>query len=306
MDDLEVEDNFFTAKSSIGEQSTSIDDTPSDEDWLHFSLSDKSSYSASENSSDSASTETDDFSNPVNEDRQIGALLLVADVVQDLNVNIKVREYLDFLEPTPRRSRKRKRSPELVKEKEFGRYSTSSDDGWSEDDSCEHEVPLSLFDSIFKKYFESTDIGADYPWLSTRDHEYLHDLHHPVEIALSDVALQIRNVADIIEDLTVTICDEIECIDNKIKMASQYKRAQKAQTDPDLSDDEMSDVSSSTVRADSDDDMSDSTSASEEQEEEEVTTNKLKQIPTELRNRILMLTSRGVSFRYETSATLSF
>lgn len=76
-------------------------------------------------------------------------------------------------------------------------------------------------------------------------------------------------------------------------MASIYKRASKAAADEDMSDDSMSDGSSSTVRADTDE--SEDSSDSEEQEK---TTSKLAQMPTELRNRILMLTSRGVSFRY--------
>lgn len=75
-------------------------------------------------------------------------------------------------------------------------------------------------------------------------------------------------------------------------MASIYKRASKAQADED-SDESMSDVSSSTVRADSDDEDS----SSSEDDEQITTNNKFSQVPIELRNRILMLTSRGVSFR---------
>lgn len=78
-------------------------------------------------------------------------------------------------------------------------------------------------------------------------------------------------------------------------MASIYKRAAKAQAE-ELSDESMSDVSdnsdsgdesSNTIEGDDDSEIS---SAEEAQP-------KLSQVPTELRNRILMLTSRGVSFR---------
>lgn len=76
-------------------------------------------------------------------------------------------------------------------------------------------------------------------------------------------------------------------------MASIYKRASRAAADEDSSDDSMTDVSSSTVRAESDD--SEGTSSGDD--ENQKTATKLTQVPTELRNRILMLTSRGVSFR---------
>lgn len=82
-------------------------------------------------------------------------------------------------------------------------------------------------------------------------------------------------------------------------MASIYKRASRAEAEPDLSDESMSDdeESSGTVRADSDEEGSSSDTSSGE-DEATTTKNKLTQVPTELRNRILMLTSRGVSFRY--------
>lgn len=82
-------------------------------------------------------------------------------------------------------------------------------------------------------------------------------------------------------------------------MASIYKRASKAQTEQDDSDISMSDSESSgTVQGDSEDEDSDDTSASDNEAAQHVE-NRLKQVPTELRNRILMLTSRGVSFRYD-------
>ncbi|KAK5088191.1 Ribosome biogenesis protein brx1 [Lithohypha guttulata] len=81
-------------------------------------------------------------------------------------------------------------------------------------------------------------------------------------------------------------------------MASIYKRASKVQAEQDDSDLSMSDAeSSSTLQADGDDDSSDETSASDK-DETQISENKLKQVPAELRNRILMLTSRGVSFRH--------
>lgn len=81
-------------------------------------------------------------------------------------------------------------------------------------------------------------------------------------------------------------------------MASIYKRASKAQAEQDDSDLSMSDAESSgTIEGDSEDADSDKTSASDNDEPQTVD-NTLKQVPTELRNRILMLTSRGVSFRY--------
>lgn len=76
-------------------------------------------------------------------------------------------------------------------------------------------------------------------------------------------------------------------------MASIYKRAAKTAADEDMSDDSMSDVSSSTVRADSDG----SEDSSSESDDQEKSASRLQNVPTELRNRILMLTSRGVSFR---------
>lgn len=81
-------------------------------------------------------------------------------------------------------------------------------------------------------------------------------------------------------------------------MASIYKRASKAEIDPDLSDESMTDEeeSSGTIRADSDEE--DSSSDTSSGDDEHATAKKLTQVPTELRNRILMLTSRGVSFRY--------
>lgn len=74
-------------------------------------------------------------------------------------------------------------------------------------------------------------------------------------------------------------------------MASIYKNASRAAEDSDLSDSEMSDTSSGTLRGDS-------SSASDDENEAQVPKpTKLQQLPAELRNRILMLTSRGVSFR---------
>lgn len=83
-------------------------------------------------------------------------------------------------------------------------------------------------------------------------------------------------------------------------MASIYKRASRAETDPDLSDESMSDdeQSSGTIRADSDEEASSSDTSSAE-DEATTAASKLTRVPTELRNRILMLTSRGVSFRYD-------
>ena len=94
-------------------------------------------------------------------------------------------------------------------------------------------------------------------------------------------------------------------------MASIYKRATKAQLEPEASDDsDLSDDTSSssgTVQGDSDLDQAaelrsvlpDSCSSPQiTQQAEAAEVRRLKQIPTELRNRILMLTSRGVSFRH--------
>ena len=83
-------------------------------------------------------------------------------------------------------------------------------------------------------------------------------------------------------------------------MASVYKRASKAQEDPDLSDISMSsdddNQSSGTLDEDTDgDDSSSETSSNHEQDHSN--SKKIAQLPTELRNRILMLTSRGVSYR---------
>lgn len=77
-------------------------------------------------------------------------------------------------------------------------------------------------------------------------------------------------------------------------MASIYKRASKAEA-AELSDESTSSVgdeTSNTVQDDNDED-SDVSSV----DEDAATASKLSQMPTELRNRILMLTSRGVSFR---------
>lgn len=85
-------------------------------------------------------------------------------------------------------------------------------------------------------------------------------------------------------------------------MASIYKRASKAQANQDDSDISMSDSESSgTVQGDSEDAGTDENSSTDDEESQAVE-NKLKQVPTELRNRILMLTSRGVSFRYAISS----
>lgn len=67
------------------------------------------------------------------------------------------------------------------------------------------------------------------------------------------------------------------------KMASAYKSAMRS-TDPDDSDD-----SSTTVRANSSD-LSDD-------EQQAKHSGALSDLPLELRNRVLMLTSRGVSYR---------
>lgn len=79
----------------------------------------------------------------------------------------------------------------------------------------------------------------------------------------------------------------------KFSMASIYKNASRAAEDSDLSDSSVSDEeqSSGTVRADT------SSDASADEGAQVPTTTRLQQLPTELRNRILMLTSRGVSFR---------
>lgn len=87
-------------------------------------------------------------------------------------------------------------------------------------------------------------------------------------------------------------------------MASAYKRASKAAVDADSSDDSMDDMSSSTLRADSDEEDSASDESLDGQKQSQPT-NKLTQVPVELRNRILMLTSRGVSFRYVRIFTVS-
>lgn len=79
-------------------------------------------------------------------------------------------------------------------------------------------------------------------------------------------------------------------------MASIYKRAARVAADEDMSDDSMTDASSSTVRAESDE--SEDSSNSDNENEEKKTSTRLSDVPTELRNRILMLTSRGVSYRY--------
>lgn len=75
-------------------------------------------------------------------------------------------------------------------------------------------------------------------------------------------------------------------------MASAYKRAARVAADEDMSDGSLTDVSSSTVRAETDE-SEESLSNGEEEE----TSSKVTELPTELRNRVLMLTSRGVSFR---------
>lgn len=82
-------------------------------------------------------------------------------------------------------------------------------------------------------------------------------------------------------------------------MASIYKRAARVAADEDMSDDSMTDVSSSTVRAESDE--SDDTSDDDNENQARKPSSKLSDVPTELRNRVLMLTSRGVSYRYVTS-----
>ena len=95
-------------------------------------------------------------------------------------------------------------------------------------------------------------------------------------------------------------------------MASVYKRASKAQLEPEASDDsDMSsdDTSSSSGTLRGDDDLNEeedlkpitpfsSSPPPSNQQAEAAQVRKLKQMPTELRNRILMLTSRGVSFRH--------
>ncbi|KAK5081079.1 Ribosome biogenesis protein brx1 [Exophiala xenobiotica] len=95
-------------------------------------------------------------------------------------------------------------------------------------------------------------------------------------------------------------------------MASIYKRASKARYGPEESDDSdmtSDDTSSSsgTIRGDDDLDQVEnlqpatpfsSSPPPSNQQAEAAEARKLKQMPTELRNRILMLTSRGVSFRH--------
>lgn len=75
-------------------------------------------------------------------------------------------------------------------------------------------------------------------------------------------------------------------------MASIYKHANRAELDSEDSDASISDASSQTM----DDDAA--TSSDENDERVESRSNGLAKIPVELRNRILMLTSRGVSFRW--------
>jgi len=80
-------------------------------------------------------------------------------------------------------------------------------------------------------------------------------------------------------------------------MATVYKSLKKSanasDSDSDMSDEIISEGRSSTVRADS-------SSLSDV----EVDTTRLSQLPLELKSRILMLTSRGVSFRYHDIALI--
>lgn len=82
-------------------------------------------------------------------------------------------------------------------------------------------------------------------------------------------------------------------------MASIYKRASKAEVEAEMTDESMSDnsddASSNTLTGDEESENDDATDTSPGEED---TASQLAQLPTELRNRILMLTSRGVSFRH--------
>lgn len=60
---------------------------------------------------------------------------------------------------------------------------------------------------------------------------------------------------------------------------------------------EASGASSNTIRAE--------TSSEEENAAKQQKTNNLSQLPSELRNRVLMLTSRGVSYRWDASESES-
>jgi hypothetical protein len=78
-------------------------------------------------------------------------------------------------------------------------------------------------------------------------------------------------------------------------MASAYRSAMRSgnEFDSDEEGSETSAASSSTVRAES--------SGEEGKTTKQTKSNGLSQLPSEIRNRILMLTSRGVSYRYRIS-----
>lgn len=78
-------------------------------------------------------------------------------------------------------------------------------------------------------------------------------------------------------------------------MASVYKRASKAAMDEDMSGESSEDASSGTVRADSEESEDSSAASSDEDQDQDL--NRLQKPPAELRSRVLMLTSRGVSLR---------
>lgn len=75
-------------------------------------------------------------------------------------------------------------------------------------------------------------------------------------------------------------------------MASAYKSTISSEdsSDPEDTDVSLSDASSSTIRAE--------LSNEEEHPESKKKRNDGLQLPIEIRNRVLMLTSRGVSYRY--------
>lgn len=79
-------------------------------------------------------------------------------------------------------------------------------------------------------------------------------------------------------------------------MASAYRNAGRM-SDESESDEVMSDIEAS----DASDASSAADSATDSEEEPSNPIAKIAQLPTELRNRILMLTSRGVSHRYVSS-----
>jgi hypothetical protein len=76
-------------------------------------------------------------------------------------------------------------------------------------------------------------------------------------------------------------------------MASAYRNANRG------SDESESDMSDMEIENGTGSDVSDASDKSEEDSDEETAAPALAQLPVELRNRILMLTSRGVSHRYE-------